>query len=151
MGMMKRMKDMRDVVNAAPGIMQQAQEMQAQAQQMGAQAQAQNRMANMQQMMANQTAAANAAAAAAAGLADGSAIKRAVVINSMQQVGMINFDLMIQFDLTVMQDGMPPIPATTQQTVSQMQIGQIRPGMTCDAAVDPNNPAAIWLDLNTAR
>jgi hypothetical protein len=39
MGMMKRMKDMKDMVNAAPGIMQQAQEMQQQAQQMGAQAQ----------------------------------------------------------------------------------------------------------------
>jgi len=39
MGMMKRMKDMRDMVNAAPGMMQQAQEIQQQAQQMGAQAQ----------------------------------------------------------------------------------------------------------------
>ena len=39
MGMMKRMKDMRDMVNAAPGMMQQAQQMQQQAQQMGAQAQ----------------------------------------------------------------------------------------------------------------
>ncbi|HWF78991.1 MAG TPA: hypothetical protein VN695_00330 [Streptosporangiaceae bacterium] len=33
------MKDMRDMVNAAPGMMQQAQEIQQQAQQMGAQAQ----------------------------------------------------------------------------------------------------------------
>jgi hypothetical protein len=58
MGMMKRMKDMRDVVNAAPGIMQQAQEMQAQAQQMGAQA---------QQYAAAQQAAAQAQMAAAQG------------------------------------------------------------------------------------
>ena len=58
MGMMKRMKDMRDVVNAAPGIMQQAQEMQAQAQQMGAQA---------QQYAAAQQAAAQAQVAAAQG------------------------------------------------------------------------------------
>jgi hypothetical protein len=114
-------------------------------------AQAQARMNNLQQTMANQTAAAQAAAAAAQGLADGTAIKRTVVINSMQQVGMINFDLLIQFDLTVMQDGMPPLPMTTQQTVSQMQIGRIRPGMTVDGAVDPNNPDAIWLDVNSAR
>ncbi len=112
---------------------------------------AQAKMANAAQMMANQTAAANAAASAAQGLADGTAVTRTVVINSMQQVGMINFDLMVQFDITVMQDGMPPYPATTQQTVSQMQIGAIRPGMTVDAAVDPSNPSAIWLNLATAR
>jgi ATP/maltotriose-dependent transcriptional regulator MalT len=58
MGMMKRMKDMRDMVNAAPGIMQQAQEMQQQAQQMGAQA---------QQYAAAQQAAAQAQMAAAQG------------------------------------------------------------------------------------
>jgi hypothetical protein len=114
-------------------------------------ADAQARMANAQQMMANQTAAANAAAAAAQGLADGTAVRRTAVINSMKQVGMINFDLMVQFDLTIMQDGLPPMPATTQQTVSQMQIGRIQAGMTVDAAVDPNNPAAVWLDLNTAK
>jgi len=108
-------------------------------------------MANMQQMMANQTAAANAAASAAQGMADGTAVRCQAIINSMQQVGMINFDLMIQFDLTIMQDGLPPRPATTQQTVSQMQIGQVRPGMTVDAAMDPSNPAAIWLDLTTLR
>jgi len=114
-------------------------------------ADAQARMANAQQMMANQTAAANAAAAAAQGLADGTAVRRTAVINTMQQVGMINFDLMVQFDLTIMADGLPPMPATTQQTVSQMQIGRIQPGMTVDAAIDPNNPAAVWLDLNTVR
>jgi hypothetical protein len=145
MGMFKNMRDLQKMGREMEADLPPAGQRMADAQ--ARMAQAQNRMANMQQMMANQTAAANAAA----GLADGSAVKRTVVINSMQQVGMINFDLMIQFDLTVMQDGMPPMPATTQQTVSQMQIGQIRPGMTCDAAVDPNNPAAIWLDLNTAR
>src|ERR1700689_4698392 len=74
-----------------------------------------DRMANAQQMMANQTAAANAAASAAQGLADGTAVRCTAIINSMKQVGMINFDLMIQFDLTLMQDGLPPRPATTQQ------------------------------------
>ncbi len=50
MGMMKRMKDMRDMVNAAPGMVQQAQQMGAQAQEMAAaqQAAAQARMAAMQ-------------------------------------------------------------------------------------------------------
>ena len=40
MGMMKRMKDMKDMVNAAPGMVAQAQQMGAQAQQMAAAQQA---------------------------------------------------------------------------------------------------------------
>lgn len=149
MGMFKNMRDLQKMGREMEANMPPAGQRMADAQ--ARMAQAQDRMANMQQMMANQTAAASAAAAAAAGLADGTSIRCTAVINSMQQVGMINFDLMIQFDLTVIRDGLPPLPGTTQQTVSQMQIGQIRPGMTCDAAVDPNNPEAIWLDLNTAR
>jgi len=52
MGMMKRMKDMRDMVNAAPGMIQQAQQLGAQAQQMAQaqQAAAQAQMASYQQM-----------------------------------------------------------------------------------------------------
>lgn len=107
----------------------------------------QEKMARANQMISAQTQAANAAAAAAAGLADGSAVRRTVMISSMRQVGMINFDLLVEFELTVMADGMPPYPATTQQPVSQMQIGRIKPGMTLQGAVDPANPAAVWLDL----
>jgi hypothetical protein len=142
MGVFKNMRDLqkmgRDIERNSPPAGQRM-------------ADAQARMANAQQMMANQTAAANAALAAAQGLADGTAIRCTAIINSMKQVGMINFDLMIQFDLTIMQDGLPPRPATSQQTVSQMQIGQVRPGMSADAALDPSNPAAIWLDLTTVK
>ena len=111
---------------------------------------AQARMASVNQMMAAQTQAANAAVAAAAGLADGSAVRRTVTITGMRQIGMLNFDLLVEFDLTVLPDGMPPYPATTQQRVSQMQIGQLQPGQTLQASVDPANPAAIWLDLGSA-
>ena len=108
---------------------------------------AQARMASVNQMMAAQTQAANAAVAAAAGLADGSAVRRTVTITGMRQIGMLNFDLLVEFDLTVLPDGMPPSPATTQQRVSQMQAGRLQPGQTLQASVDPANPAAIWLDL----
>lgn len=108
---------------------------------------AQERMARANQIMAAQTQTANAAAAAAAGLADGTAVRRTVMISNMRQVGMINFDLLVEFELTVMTDGMPPYPATAQQAVSQMQIGRLRPGMTLQGAVDPSNPTAVWLDL----
>jgi hypothetical protein len=112
-------------------------------------ANAQSRLAHVSEMLSNQTQAANAAARAAAGLADGTALRRTVSINSMRQIGMVNFDLLIEFDLTVLADDRPPYPATTQQTVSQMQIGQVQPGTTLQAAVDPSNPEAIWLDLTS--
>jgi len=110
-------------------------------------ADAQARMANASQMLANQTQAANAAIAAAQGMANGTAERRTVMINGLRQIGMVNFDLLVEFDLTVMPDGGVPYPATTQQTVSQMLIAKLQPGASLQAAVDPANPAAIWLDL----
>jgi hypothetical protein len=125
---------------------------------------AQARMANLNQMMAAQTHAANAAVAAAAGTAgpagagaergggtSRAAARRTVTITGMRQIGMMNFDLLVEFDLTVLPDGLPPYPATTQQRVSQMQIGKLQPGLTLQASVDPSNPAAIWLDLESVR
>jgi len=111
---------------------------------------AQARMAAANQMMAAQTQAANAAVAAAAGTA-GATARRTVTITGMRQIGMMNFDLLVEFDLTVLPDGLPPYPATTQQCVSQMQIGKLQPGLTLQALVDPSNPAAIWLDLESVR
>ena len=111
---------------------------------------AQARMANLNEMMAAQTQAANAAVAAVAGTA-GAAARRTVTITGMRQIGMMNFDLLVEFDLTVLPDGLPPYPATTQQRVSQMQIGKLQPGLTLQASVDPSNPAAIWLDLESVR
>jgi hypothetical protein len=112
---------------------------------------AQARMAAANQMMAAQTQAANAAMAAAAGTAGTAATRRTVTITGMRQIGMMNFDLLVEFDLTVLPDGLPPYPATTQQCVGQMQIGRLQPGLTLQASVDPSNPAAIWLDLESAR
>ncbi len=77
------------------------------------------------------------------------AMRRTVTITGMRQIGMMNFDLLVEFDLTVLPDGMPPYPATTQQRVSQTQVGQLRPGQTLQASVNPANPAAIWLDLGS--
>ena len=111
--------------------------------------QAQERMANASQLMAAQTQAANWAAQAQMGLANGTAVKRSVVIGSVRQVGMINFDLLLEFEVTVMADGLPPYPATLQQAVSQMQVGRVQAGATVQAVVDPSNPSAIWLDLTS--
>jgi hypothetical protein len=110
---------------------------------------AQERMANANAMMAAQTQAANMAASAAAGPGDGTAVRGTAVVTSMRQVGQLNFDLLIQFDLTVMPDGMPPYPATIQQAVSQLQIGQLQPGVRLQATVDRSNPQSIWLDFTS--
>ena len=111
---------------------------------------AQERMAAVNQMMAMQTQAASAAARAAAG-ADGYAARCPVMITGMRQVGTVNFDLLVEFDLTVTQEGATPYPATTQQLVSQFQVGKLQVGSTLLATIDPSNPAAIWLDLGTLR
>jgi hypothetical protein len=110
---------------------------------------ASERMANVSQLMAAQTQVAAAAASAAAGLGDGTSVRRTVMISGMRQIGLINFDLLVEFELTVMADGMPPYPATTQQTITQFQVGLLRPGMTLQGAVDPASPTSVWLDLSS--
>lgn len=109
----------------------------------------QDRLADLSQMMANTTQAANNAAAAAAAGASGFAERCPVMIVGMRQVGMVNFDLLVEFDLTVTREGRPPYPATVQQLVSQFQVGQLSSGRTLEATVDPSNPMAIFLDLGT--
>jgi hypothetical protein len=112
---------------------------------------AQARMASVNQMMAMQTqAAANAAALAATG-ADGYATRCPATISGMRQVGSVNFDLIVEFDLTVTPEGMTPYPVTMQQLVSQFQVARLQVGSTLQATIDPANPAAVWLDLGSLR
>src|ERR1700678_964327 len=110
----------------------------------------QERLADPNQRMANTTQAANNAAAAAAAGASGFAERCPVMIVAMRQVGTVNFDLLVEFDLTVTPEGRPPYPATIQQLVSQFQVGQLSSGRTLQATIDPSNPMAIWLDLASA-
>ena len=107
----------------------------------------QERMASVNQMMAMQTQAATLATAGA----DGYAQHHPVMITAMRQVGTVNFDLIVEFELTVTPEGMPPYPATAQQLVSQFQVSQLSVGRTLMASIDPSNPGAIWLDLATVR
>jgi hypothetical protein len=95
-------------------------------------------MNNYSQMMARQTQAAAGA---------GTGTRCPVVITGLRQVGSMNYSPLIEFDLTVTPEGMPPYPATIQQLVSQFQISDLRPGRTLMASIDPSDPNAIWLDL----
>jgi hypothetical protein len=110
---------------------------------------AEERLASLGEMLSARTRAAYAAAAAYAG-ADGSdrpeAHCRATIVG-MRQLAMVNFDLLMEFELTVLPEGMPPYPATTQQLVSPWQARQLRPGLTLDACAVASNPAAVWLHL----
>jgi hypothetical protein len=129
------------------GLNKQAKEMQRNQPPAGARMAAmQERLADINQMMANTTQAANNAAAAGAG---GFAERCPVMIVGMRQVGTINFDLLVEFDLTVTPEGRPPYPATIEQLVSQFQVSQLSTGRTLQATVDPSNPMAVWLDFAT--
>jgi len=110
---------------------------------------ARDRLATFSEMMAAQTEAARKAAAAAAGLADTSVVRRTVTITGMRPIAMVNFDLLVEFELTVLPDGMPPYPATTQQLVSQHDVRRLVPGLTLGAMVDLADSAALWLDLDS--
>jgi hypothetical protein len=104
------------------------------------------RMATLNEMLAARTEAANRAAV---GLADGSVLRRTVMITGMRQIAMVNFDLLFEFDLTVLPDGTPAYPATTQQLVSQRDVRRLVPGLTLEATIDLANSAAVWLDLGS--
>ena len=109
---------------------------------------ARERMASTGEMLSARTWAAYAAAAAYARVGRPGA-RRTVTIAGMRQIAMVNFDLLMEFELTVLPDGMPPYPAAAQQLVSPRQARQLRPGLTLDASVDPSNPDAIWLRLES--
>jgi hypothetical protein len=102
---------------------------------------AQERMQAASTMMAQQTQAANLAA----GAANGMDIEASIL--SMRQIGQMNFDPIVEFQLTALPPGLPPYPVTTTQTVNIAQWSTVQPGSVVKAKVDPQNPAAIWLNL----
>jgi hypothetical protein len=103
------------------------------------------RMAAATQSMATQTQAANRSMAAQTGGVDAAA-----TLNAARSVGMVNFEPLMEFDLTVMRDGMPPYPATVRQAVPQMELARLQSGGSVAVKVDPNDQNAIWLDLGQA-
>ena len=130
MGLFKNMRD----------ITKQAQELHGNMD-VGAQlADAQTRMAEANQMMADQTAAANAAVTGVDATA--------VIVEVRQGAAMINFQPMVEVDLTVMPEGLPPYPVTVKQVLSMVQLPRVRAGATVHVKVDANNPSAVWIDWN---
>jgi hypothetical protein len=96
----------------------------------------------------------------------GASARRTVIITGMRQIGTLNFDLLVEFDVTVLPgtglpgtglsgtglpETGPPYPATIRQPVSQTQLARLRPGQAVQALVGPASPQAIWLDLMSPR
>ena len=101
-------------------------------------AQAQARMAEAQQFMAAHTQAANAAT---------SGVRVPVTITGARQVGMMNFEPMMEFELTVMPEAGPPYPARARQTVNQALLASLQPGASLTGHADPADRTTVWLDV----
>jgi hypothetical protein len=103
--------------------------------------QAQAQMASASQTMADMTAAANASANAVANGIDATA-----VVTGVRQQGMVNFQPLVEVDLTVTPDGLPPYPVTVKQAVPQMQLVHAQAGANLRVKVDPDDPSSVWID-----
>jgi hypothetical protein len=100
---------------------------------------AQAQMAGMNAFMAQQTAAANAAVSGLDATATVAAVR--------QGGGMVNYEPVVELDLTVMAPGNPPYPVTVKQAVPPTQLATVQPGAALKVKVDPNEPSAVWIDF----
>ncbi len=104
-------------------------------------AQAQAQMQAATESMAQQTAAANLAATGMPGTA--------TIVAVRQGNAMVNHQPLVELDLTVMAEGRPPYPATVSQVMPMTMLGQAQPGITVNVKIDPDDPAALWIDWST--
>lgn len=94
------------------------------------------------EMMAQQTAAAN--------VAMNGASAKASVVEVRQAGGMVNYQPMVEIDLNVMPDGLPPYPVTVKQVIEQVFLPKAVAGAMVNVKVDTENPATVWIDWATS-
>lgn len=104
------------------------------------------RMAQATQSLAAQTQEVNQSVSA-----ERSGVPATATISAARSVGMVNFDPLMELDLTVMREGTPPYPATVRQVVPQVQLSRLQSGTSVGVKVDPNNRTAVWVDLATIQ
>ena len=105
-------------------------------------ADAQARMTQATAMMAQQTAAANAAA---------NGVEAAATVVAVRQgAGMVNFQPIVDVDLTVLPSGLPPYPVTVSGPMDVTLAGRLAPGASLRVKVDPENPSSVWIDPTSA-
>jgi hypothetical protein len=99
---------------------------------------AQARMQDANEMMAQQTAAANAALSGIDGTA--------TIVAVRQGHAMVNYQPMLELDLTVVPEGGMPYPVTVKQVTPQIHLAQAQPGAGVHVKVAPDDPASVWID-----
>lgn len=99
---------------------------------------AQAQMQTAQEAMAQQTAAANAALTGVDATA--------TIVAVRQGHGMVNYQPMLEIDLTVVPAGGLPYPVTVTQVTPQIHLAQAQPGASVHVKVAPDDPASVWID-----
>jgi hypothetical protein len=102
-------------------------------------ANAQSKMGAAQEMLAEQTRMATLAATGADATA--------TILDARQTAQMINFEPVIELDLTLIVDGRPPYPLTVRQPVPQLYLAKAQVGGMLKAKVDSADPSAVFLDF----
>jgi hypothetical protein len=74
----------------------------------------------------------------------------ATVVAARQTSAQINLEQVVELDLTVMPEALPPYPVSLTQVVSPLHLAQVQPGSTLAVKVDPNDPASVWIDFTRA-
>lgn len=101
-------------------------------------AQAQQQMAQAQAMMAQQTAAATIALSGLDGVA---------TITGVRQTGaMINFQPVLDVDLSVVAADRAPHATTVSGPVEQLYLSRAQPGSEVAVKVDQANPDLVWIN-----
>lgn len=99
-----------------------------------------NGLEKMQQanaMIAQQTAAAQMAVHGIASTATVAAVRPTGAL--------MNFDPVVDIDLTVFRNGVP-MPATVRQPVPQVFLARLQPGAPLKVKLDPNDPSVVFID-----
>jgi hypothetical protein len=60
--------------------------------------------------------------------------------------GMVNFQPMLELDLTVIPAGGVPYPVTVKQVTPQVHLAQAQPGASLHVKVAPDDPSSVWID-----
>jgi hypothetical protein len=71
----------------------------------------------------------------------------ATVVASTKTNARVNFDPILDLELTIVASGRPSYPVVVRQAVPQLHMAKVQPGSRLVAKVDPTDPSTVWLDL----
>jgi hypothetical protein len=71
----------------------------------------------------------------------------AAVLAARDTGARINMERVIEVELTILPNGLPPYPVTIRQAVSQFYIRRIHPGSMVSVKVDANDPSSVFIDV----